>query len=50
MLAKVWHAKMGYHSNIVQATIRRLRKKIDEGFSFPLIRNIHGIGYSVVLP
>lgn len=50
ILAKVWHAKMGYHSNIVQATIRRLRKKIDEGFKFPLIRNVHGIGYSVVLP
>ena len=50
ILVKVWHAKMGYHSNIVQATIRRLRKKIDEGFDYQLIRNVHGIGYTVVLP
>ncbi|HLG25782.1 MAG TPA: response regulator transcription factor [Candidatus Gracilibacteria bacterium] len=50
ILLKVWQAKRGYHSNIVQATIRRLRKKIDSGFTHKLIRNIHGIGYMIVLP
>jgi two-component system copper resistance phosphate regulon response regulator CusR len=49
ILMKVWHAKQGYHSNIVQATIRRLRKKIDSGFPHKLIRNIHGIGYMIML-
>lgn len=47
ILMKVWQAKQGYHSNIVQATIRRLRKKIDDGFSHKLIRNIHGVGYMI---
>lgn len=48
ILMKVWQAKQGYHSNIVQATIRRLRKKIDDGFKHKLIRNIHGVGYMIV--
>lgn len=48
ILMKVWQAKQGYHSNIVQATIRRLRKKIDDGFDYKLIRNIHGVGYMIV--
>lgn len=47
ILVKVWHTKTDYHSNIVQATIRRLRKKIDDGFSYKLIRNIHGVGYMI---
>lgn len=48
LLLKVWQAKKGYHSNIVQATIRRLRKKIDSGFDHKFIRNVHGIGYMFV--
>jgi two-component system OmpR family response regulator len=49
ILAKIWKSKMGYQSNVVQATIKRLRGKIDEGFSYPLITNIHGIGYQLML-
>lgn len=49
ILKNVWKAKIGYHSNIVQATVRRLRKKVDAGFPHKLIRNMHGIGYAVVL-
>ncbi|MBD3328833.1 response regulator [Candidatus Peregrinibacteria bacterium] len=48
LLLKVWQAKKGYHSNIVQATIRRLRKKVDSGFDHKFIRNVHGIGYMFV--
>jgi DNA-binding response OmpR family regulator len=47
ILKKVWDTRMGFHSNIVQATIRRLRKKIDEGHEKKLIRNVHGIGYTL---
>lgn len=47
ILVKVWKTRMGYHSNIVQATIRRLRKKIDEDFDHHFIRNVHGIGYKL---
>lgn len=50
ILKKVWKAKAGYHSNIVQATVRRLRKKIDFGFEHKLIHNRHGIGYALFLP
>lgn len=45
ILRRVWEAKSGYHSNIVQATIRRLRQKVDRGFDHKLIHNVHGIGY-----
>lgn len=47
ILKKVWDTRIGFHSNIVQATIRRLRKKIDEGHGKKLIRNVHGIGYTL---
>lgn len=50
IIRKIWGAKITYHSNVVQATIRRLRKKVDSGFAHPLIENRHGIGYSLNLP
>ena len=50
IIRKIWGAKITYHSNVVQATIRRLRKKVDEGFSHKLIENRHGIGYCLNLP
>lgn len=50
IIRKIWGAKITYHSNVVQATIRRLRKKIDDGFSHKVIENRHGIGYCVNLP
>ncbi len=50
ILKNVWKAKVGYHSNIVQATVRRLRRKVDAGFPHKLIRNMHGIGYAVMVP
>lgn len=50
IIRKIWGAKITYHSNVVQATIRRLRKKIDSGFDNKLIENRHGIGYCFNLP
>ncbi len=50
ILLKVWDRKPGYHSNLLQTTIRRLRKKIDDDFDHKLIRNVHGVGYMFVLP
>ncbi len=49
IIRKIWGAKITYHSNVVQATIRRLRKKVDEGFKHKLIENRHGIGYCINL-
>ncbi len=45
IIRKIWGSKVNNHSNVVQATIRRLRKKVDEDFSEKLIRSCHGIGY-----
>lgn len=50
IIRKIWGAKITYHSNVVQATIRRLRKKVDDGFEYKLIENHHGIGYCLNLP
>lgn len=49
ILKKVWKNQIGYHSNIIPATVRRLRQKLDEGFEHPLIRNVHGVGYILLL-
>ncbi len=49
IMKKVWKTQVGYHSNVIPATIRRLRQKIDTGFRHQLIRNIHGVGYTLVL-
>ncbi len=45
ILSKVWSSHARYHSNIVQSTVRRLRNKLDRGFSKRILKNIHGIGY-----
>jgi DNA-binding response OmpR family regulator len=50
IIRKIWGAKITYHSNVVQATIRRLRKKVDSGFKEKLIENRHGIGYCFTFP
>lgn len=50
ILMRVWQAKVGFTSNVVQSTIRRLRRKIDADFKHKLIRNVHGIGYVLILP
>ncbi len=49
ILMRVWQSKLGYHSNVVQSTVRRLRNKLDEGFDHSLIQNAHGVGYVLEL-
>lgn len=49
ILKKVWNASPIYHSNVVESTVRRLRKKVDNDFSRTLIENIHGVGYRINL-
>lgn len=50
IVRKIWGSKITYHSNVVQATVRRLRGKVDSGFETKLIENRHGIGYCLNLP
>ncbi len=43
----IWDYHFDTGSNIIDVYIRRLRKKIDEGFSKKLIRTIRGVGYTI---
>ena len=40
----------GSFANVVDATIRRLRKAVDEGFDTPLIHTVRGVGYKIKAP
>lgn len=46
ILKRIWNTRVGFHSNILQATIRRLRKKLDADSLQKYIKNVHGIGYT----
>ncbi|MGL5831495.1 MAG: response regulator transcription factor [Candidatus Altimarinota bacterium] len=48
-LLRIWDAEPGYHSNIVQSVVRRLRKKVDFGFDTKLVQTKHGIGYALII-
>ena len=50
ILKKIWGVEPGHHSNVIPSTIKRIRRQLDKDFSHKLIRNIHGIGYCIVLP
>ena len=43
----IWDYHFDTGSNIIDVYIRRLRKKIDEGFSKKLIHTIRGVGYTI---
>jgi two-component system OmpR family response regulator len=47
LLEAAWEYDFEARGNIVDMHIHRLRKKVDEGFSYPLIRTVPGAGYSV---
>ncbi|MGG4609710.1 heavy metal response regulator transcription factor [Providencia sp. Me31A] len=43
--SEVWGTNFDSDTNIVDVAIRRLRKKIDDGFDIKLIETIRGMGY-----
>jgi two-component system, OmpR family, copper resistance phosphate regulon response regulator CusR len=45
IVGQVWDINFDTGTNIVEATIRRLRAKVDDPFEKPLIHNVRGIGY-----
>lgn len=45
ILEKVWDMNQDPMTNVVDVHINRLRKKVDHGFSKPLIHTIRGVGY-----
>ncbi|HXT36272.1 MAG TPA: response regulator transcription factor, partial [Chloroflexota bacterium] len=47
ILERVWDYGFESFANVVDATIRRLRKAIDEGCEQPLIHTVRGLGYKI---
>jgi two-component system, OmpR family, response regulator len=45
LLEHVWDYRFDPHTSLIDTHISRLRKKIDEGFAFPLLHTIRGVGY-----
>ncbi|MDQ1090413.1 MULTISPECIES: response regulator transcription factor [unclassified Siphonobacter] len=42
---KVWESDFDRGSNVVEVHVHQLRKKIDRGFSIPLLETVVGVGY-----
>ena len=47
---RVWHRDYEYDTRTVEIFIARLRKKVDSGFSLPLIHTLRAIGYTIRPP
>ncbi len=47
ILDHVWGYNADPLTNVVEVYIRNLRKKVDEGFSTPLIKTVRGFGYKL---
>jgi DNA-binding response OmpR family regulator len=47
IMERVWDYGFDSFANVVDATIRRLRKAIDEGHEHPLIHTVRGMGYKL---
>jgi DNA-binding response OmpR family regulator len=47
ILERVWDYGFASFANVVDATIRRLRKAVDEGYPRPLIHTVRGVGYKI---
>jgi DNA-binding response OmpR family regulator len=43
----VWRYDLDALSNVVDIYIHYLRDKIDQGFSYPLIKTVRGVGYKI---
>jgi two-component system OmpR family response regulator len=47
ILERVWDYGFDSFANVVDATVRRLRRVVDEGFDTPLIHTVRGVGYKI---
>ena len=43
--SQVWDMNFDSDTNVVEVAIKRLRNKVDSGFSTPLIQTVRGMGY-----
>lgn len=49
MLEKIWNYHFDPGSNVVDVHIGRLRRKLEEGFSSPILHTVRGAGYRLAL-
>lgn len=49
LLQEVWRLQFDPGTNVVEVLVRRLRRKIDDPFDFPLIHTVRGAGYVLEL-
>jgi len=47
---RIWQREHEYDTRTVEIFITRLRKKVDAGFTVPLIQTVRLVGYSVLAP
>ena len=47
---RIWQRQHEYDTKLIEVFIGRLRKKIDDPFSRPLIKTVRHLGYSIVNP
>ncbi len=47
ILDRVWDYNFDSVGNVVDTSIRRLRKAVDDGFDKPLIYTVRGVGYKI---
>ena len=47
ILERVWEYGFDSFANVVDATILRLRRSVDEGYETPLIHTVRGVGYRI---
>jgi len=45
LLERVWEYRFDPHTSVIDTHVSRLRKKIDESFSKPLLHTVRGVGY-----
>jgi two-component system, OmpR family, response regulator len=45
LLERVWDYRFDPHTSVIDTHVSRLRKKIDESFSKPLLHTVRGVGY-----
>jgi two-component system OmpR family response regulator len=50
ILERVWDYSFDSVANVVDASIRRLRKAVDEGYEDQLIHTVRGVGYKIKEP
>jgi DNA-binding response OmpR family regulator len=50
ILERVWDYGFDSFANVVDATVRCLRKVVDEGYDTPLIHTVRGVGYKIKAP